>query len=99
MQDYVDVRVRVLVVDEQDRAIAEAEGPIGAWITDAQIKALGPAKQPKTLMPESPTRLTTSGSQPFTIIFDEVPKQVEEGAQVGYRVEFTKKVGERDLSK
>ena len=41
MQDYVDVRVRALVVDEQDRVIAEAEGPIGAWITGRRRGAMG----------------------------------------------------------
>jgi predicted Zn finger-like uncharacterized protein len=99
LQDYIDVRLRARILDSADKVIAEAEAPLGAWLTDAQIKGLGPAKLPASLVPAKSSRLATQGSAPFTIVFDEVPKQVAEGEQLSYRVEVIKRVGEKELTK
>ena len=36
-------------------------------------------------------------TEPFTIVFDEIPNQVKEGEPILFRVEFAERVGAQDL--
>lgn len=97
-QEYIDVRLRAVLLNAKDKIIAEEEAPLGAFLSNAQLKEAKDVDAAMGLLPESPEPLDVASTQPFTIVFDEIPKDVTEGDPLLYRVEFTKRVGKQDLA-
>jgi predicted Zn finger-like uncharacterized protein len=98
LQDYVEVQLRGVVLDAQGQELASAEAPAGALISSADMKKLGPAKPVSELLPAKSAKLKTRSETPFTILFEEPPSEVASGSPVLYRVEITKRLGEKDLN-
>lgn len=96
-QDYLDVSLRGVVLDGKERIKAEKVVPIGTLISNAQILEVGAPDELGALMPESSPPVKVTSSEPFTIIFDEIPEGVVEGEPIFFRVDVSKKTG-RDES-
>ena len=97
-EQYIDVRLRAVLLNNKDKIIGEEEAPLGAFISNAQLQEAETARAAAEMIPESPKPLDIAATQPFTIVFDEVPEKVSKGDPLLYRVEFTKRVGKQDLA-
>jgi hypothetical protein len=63
-----------------------------------ELRALASPDKVASLQPDTPSRLGTDESQPFTIVFSSVPKPVADGDNVKYGVEVAKKIGAKSVA-
>jgi hypothetical protein len=96
---YIEVRVRVMLLNAKEQIVAEKEVPVGGFVTDEEIRAQKDPLDAAGLAPDAPTKIGSREAQSFTAIFDEIPKEVTPDGPILFKVEFTKKVSEADLAK
>lgn len=96
-QEYVDVKLRGIILNDKEKIIGEAETVLGSTLPNAELKKLTSADDIAELIPETATPLKVAGSEPFAIVFDSIPKAYTEGETVYFRVDVTNKVGKQDL--
>lgn len=96
-QEYVDVKLRGIILNDKEKIIGEAETVLGSRLPNAELKKQTSIDDIKELIPETATPLKVAGSEPFAIVFDSIPKAYTEGETVYFRVDVTNKVGKQDL--
>ena len=97
--EYIEVRVRVMLLNGKEQIVAEKEVPVGGFVPDAKISAQKNPIDAAGLAPDTPTKIASQEAQSFTAVFDEIPKEVTSDGPILFKVEFTKKVSEADLAK
>lgn len=96
-QEYIDIKLRGILLNSKDKIIAEKEAPLGELIPNAKFGELSSMAELPDILPKHPKPLKVGETEPFTIVFDEVPNQVKEGEPILFRVEFAERVGAQDL--
>ena len=96
-QEYIDIKLRGLLLNSKDKIIAEKEAPIGELIPNSKFDELSSMTELPDILPKHPKPLKVGETEPFTIVFDEIPNQVKEGEPILFRVEFAERVGAQDL--
>ncbi len=86
-EDFDAVEVRGLVYDAQGKVVAQQTAPLGAAVAPSKLRSLESPDTFGTLMPDKPAELDNGDTQPFTIVFPEVPAPVADGERVEYAVE------------
>lgn len=84
-----EIKVKVLLVaKDQEDPIASAEGFVGQWLNNKALKKAKDAKAAQALLPKEALSIEPNAEQPFTVIFDEVPKALNEDLELSYKVEL-----------
>jgi predicted Zn finger-like uncharacterized protein len=89
--DYSDVVVRGIVYDENERPIGQTTAMLGARVLQSQIVEAGSVDAANALLPDSAKLLSSKASEPFSLIFTDLPPKVFEGQNVSYKVEIADK--------
>lgn len=90
-QSFQDVKLRAILYDKNERPIGQTTGFLGARV---QPTAIANAEKPEdfaALLPSTPTALGAQSTQPFSLIFEQVPGGALENIDVSYRVEIVEK--------
>jgi hypothetical protein len=89
--DYSDVVVRGILYDKNERVIAQTTAPLGSRVLQSQVIEAGSADKATGLLPESAKLLSSRSTEPFSLIFANLPPKVFEDQDVIYRVEIADK--------
>jgi len=88
--EQVGVKVRGIVY-ESERVEVQETAPLGVDLTPADITSADSTDALiSKISSDEPAHLPSGESRPFTVVFESVPKAVEKGADVSYRVEVAK---------
>ena len=96
-QEYIDIKLRGILLNSKDKIIAEKEAPLGELIPNAKFTELSSLTELPDILPKHPKPLKVGETEPFTIVFDEIPQQIKDGEPILFRVEFAERVGAQDL--
>lgn len=88
---FDNVELRAIIYDENERTIGETTGYLGARIQQSAVAKADPSQPASALLPDASKPLTGHATQPFTLIFDKIPAEVIERANISYRVEIASK--------
>ena len=88
---YQGVTLRGVILNGKEKIIAERTAPLGASISNGQIAAVSELSELEALQPAKPSELSSASSEPFSIVFEELPREVLDGEPVFFRVDVVER--------
>ena len=89
-KNYSAVTMRGIVLDKKEKIIAEKVFPLGTHLTNAAIGEQKSVSDIQALLDNPSPPLNVASSEPFTIVFDDIPEDVVGGEPVFFRVDVAK---------
>ena len=89
-KNYSAVTLRGIVLDKKEKIIAEKVFPLGTLLSNATISQQKEVAEIQALVENPSPPLNVASSEPFTIVFDEIPEDVSGGEPIFFRVDVAK---------
>ncbi len=86
--DFSDVVVRGILYDKNERVVAQTKAPLGGRLLQSEIAAAASADEAASLLPTDAAALSEGSTQPFSLVFNDVPKKVLDNPDLLYNVEI-----------
>ena len=93
-QEFLDVKVRAVVLNKKGKILQEQEAPLGALLAHDALRNAPDLPAARALLPKRALALAPGGTQPFTVVL-QAPESPTSGLL--YRVDVAKKVSTDDL--
>ncbi|MFP4600103.1 MAG: zinc-ribbon domain-containing protein [Persicimonas sp.] len=86
--DFSDVVVRGILYDKNERVVAQTKAPLGGRLLQSELAAAASADEAATLLPTDAAGLSQGSTQPFSLVFNDVPQKVLDNPDLLYKVEI-----------
>ncbi len=93
-KNYHTIELRGLILDKKEKIISEKLVTLGTLLSNDKIKSVKSVEEAQDMIPKSSAPLKVASSEPFTIVFDDVPEDVQNGEPIYFRVDVAKSTAE-----
>lgn len=88
---FDNIRLRAILYDKNERVLTETTGYLGANIHPAQLAEAASGGGVSALLAQEESGLASRSAQAFSLVFEEVPAELAQNAEISYRVEVADK--------